>query len=320
MCNTNITSTQATIQIFTLKMTLYGPILLLIIGIFGCLCNLLTFTSRQLRENSCAFYFLCASIFEFLSITFGLISRLAADHFGSDLQNTNRFYCKFRAYLVSSIPLIATYLILLSAIDRCMSSSIHARLRSFSHIKIAHRSLGIAILLGLISCSHILFTYDLRPKCSTLSGSYAIFDGMFVVFWLGIIPHILMLIFGFITLIHIKRMTQKRSKTLQIKPVTTTHHSASQTNRIQVGLSSLLILTRMIYYAYYILGPSLTGYNRMIGSFLMSFTTLLYYSNYAKSFYIYTLTSRLFRSVFLQRIQECIRMICPFQRLSIKTT
>jgi hypothetical protein len=77
---------------------------------------------------------------------------------------------------------------------------------------------------------------------------------------------------------------------------------------VQVGLSSLLILTRMIYYAYYILGPSLTGYDRMIGSFLMSFTTLLYYANYAKSFYIYTLSSQLFRSVFIERINECIRI------------
>jgi hypothetical protein len=73
---------------------------------------------------------------------------------------------------------------------------------------------------------------------------------------------------------------------------------------VQVGLSSLLILTRMIYYAYYILGPTLTGYNKMIGSFLMSFTTLLYYANYAKSFYIYTLSSQLFRSIFIERIKE----------------
>jgi hypothetical protein len=71
----------------------------------------------------------------------------------------------------------------------------------------------------------------------------------------------------------------------------------------QVGFSSLLVLTRMIYYAYYVLGPTLTGYDRLIGSFLMSFTTLVYYSNYAKSFYIYTLSSQLFRSVFLHRMK-----------------
>jgi hypothetical protein len=72
---------------------------------------------------------------------------------------------------------------------------------------------------------------------------------------------------------------------------------------VQVGLSSFLILTRMIYYTYYILGPTLTGYDKLIGAFFMSLTTLLYYTNYAKSFYIYTLTSQFFRSVFIERIK-----------------
>ncbi len=191
-------------------MTFYGPILLLIIGIIGCLCNILTFTSQQLRRNSCAFYFLCSSIFEFFSITFGLFTRLAADHFGSHLQNTNRWYCKFRAYLVSTIPLIATYFVLLSAIDRYMSSSRHTRLRLFSQIKIAYRSTMIVIPVGLITCLHILILYDLRPKCATQPGTYAIFDGMFVVFWLGVIPHVSMLIFGFLTLMNIRRTRKER--------------------------------------------------------------------------------------------------------------
>lgn len=71
---------------------------------------------------------------------------------------------------------------------------------------------------------------------------------------------------------------------------------------VQIGLSSVLVLTRTIYYAYYILGPLFTGERKGIGSFLMSLTTILYYTNYVKSFYIYTLTSPLFRSIFIQRI------------------
>lgn len=201
------------IEKLTAQMTLYGPILLLIIGTIGCACNLLTFTSKKLRENSCAFYFLCASIFEFLTITFGLGTRLAADHFGNQLQNTNAFYCKFRAYFVTVIPLIGTYFILLSAIDRCMSSSRHARLRLFSQMMVAYRAAIAVILLGMITCSHILLSYNLRPKCSTLSGYYAIFDGMFVVFWLGVLPHLFMWIFGSITLINIRRVRRRNRNT-----------------------------------------------------------------------------------------------------------
>ena len=199
------------IEKLTAQMTLYGPVFVLIIGTIGCACNLLTFTSKKLRQNSCAFYFLCSSIFDFLSITFGLITRLATDHFGSELQNTNRLYCKFRAYFVSAIPLIATYFVLLSAIDRCMSSSRHARLRLFSQITVAYRATIVVILLGMITCAHILISYNLRPKCGTLPGNYAIFDGMFVVFWLGVLPHVLMWIFGSITLMNIRRMRKRRN-------------------------------------------------------------------------------------------------------------
>jgi hypothetical protein len=203
------TTTRASIQIITTEMTYYGPIILLVVGIVGCLCNLITFTAPQLRKNSCAFYFLISTAFELLSITFGLISRFAADQLGSKLINTDRAYCKLRAYLVSALPLVATYLVLLSSIDRCMASSVQARLRSFSQIKMAYRAVAVAIGIGFISCSHILVGYDLRPKCNALAGVFAMYDSMFVIFWLGVIPHVLMLAFGFLTFTNI-RLTKKR--------------------------------------------------------------------------------------------------------------
>ncbi|CAF3726974.1 unnamed protein product [Rotaria sordida] len=214
MATTTITSsvtttTRASIQIITNEMTYYGPIIILVIGIIGCLCNFITFTAPQLRKNSCAFYFLMSAVFELLSITFGLISRLAADHLGSTLINTNQVYCKSRVYLVSVLPLIATYLVLLSSIDRFLSSSVSVRLRSFSQIKIAYHATIGAIVIGFLSCIHILIGYDLRPRCGILVGTFATFDSMFVVFWLGVIPHVLMLIFGFLTFMNIQR-TKKR--------------------------------------------------------------------------------------------------------------
>ncbi|CAF4375405.1 unnamed protein product, partial [Adineta steineri] len=150
-----------------------------------------------------------------------------------------------------------------------------------------------AIILGFISCIHIVIGYDLRPRCGALAGAFAMYDSMFVVFWLGIIPHVLMLIFGFITLMNIRRTKQR----IAIKSTTiNTTGSAQQQQQqrheqktnaqlimmmlFQVGFSSLLVLTRMIYYAYYVLGPQPIGYDKLVGSFLMSFTTLVYYANY----------------------------------------
>ena len=233
------TTAQATIQIVTTKMTYYAPIILLAIGITGCLCNFITFTAPQLRKSSCGFYFLMASVFELFSITFGLISRFAADHLGSTLINTDPAYCKLRAYLVSAIPLIATYFILLSSIDRCLTSSVSATLRSFSQIKMAYRATIVAILLGFISCIHILVGYDLRPRCGALSGPFAMYDSMFVVFWLGIIPHVLMLIFGFLTIMNIRQVKRR----VAINPQTNTASATKKERREQKTDTQLIIVS-----------------------------------------------------------------------------
>jgi hypothetical protein len=199
----------------------------------------MTFTSPQLRKNSCAFYFLISAIFELLSITFGLISRFAADHLGSTLINTDGIYCKLRAYFVSAIPLVATYLVLLSSIDRCMSSSVHARLRSFSQMKMAYRTTAVAIAIGFLSCVHILVSYDLRPRCGTMPGDYAIFDGLFVVFWLGVIPHLLMLVFGFFTLMNLRR-TERR---IAVKPPTNAAAPTQQQRREEKTDTQLIVVS-----------------------------------------------------------------------------
>jgi len=233
------TTAQATIQIVTTKMTYYAPIILLAIGITGCLCNFITFTAPQLRKSSCGFYFLMASVFELFSITFGLISRFAADHLGSTLINTDPAYCKLRAYLVSAMPLVATYLVLLSSIDRCMSSSVSATLRKFSQIKMAYRATIVAILLGFISCIHILVGYDLRPRCGALSGPFAMYDSMFVVFWLGIIPHVLMLIFGFLTIMNIRQVKRR----VAINPQTNTASATKKERREQKTDTQLIIVS-----------------------------------------------------------------------------
>lgn len=197
------------IQIITPSMTVYGAIAILVVGTFGCICNLITFTSSKLRKNSCAFYFLMSAVFEFISIHFGLISRLASENFGSNLLSVDRFYCKFRAYLVSAIPLTATYFILLASVDRSMSSSTSIRRRSFSQMNIAYISTLVAVFVSFSTCSHILLTYDLRPRCSTMTGPYSLFDGLFVVCWLGILPHTLMLIFALSTILNIKNKRRR---------------------------------------------------------------------------------------------------------------
>lgn len=83
----------------------------------------------------------------------------------------------------------------------------------------------------------------------------------------------------------------------------------------QVALSSVLVLTFVICFAIYTLRPPVTPDDRLLFFALVNTTNLLFYANYAKSFYLYTLSSNLFRSIFVQRIRFISRKILG-QRVS----
>jgi hypothetical protein len=86
-----------------------------------------------------------------------------------------------------------------------------ARIRSFGQMKMEYRATEMTIAIGFLSCAHILFGYKFRPRCAPLPGAFAMYDSMFVIFWLGFIPHILMIVFGFLIFMNIRRQKNTNS-------------------------------------------------------------------------------------------------------------
>jgi hypothetical protein len=84
----------------------------------------------------------------------------------------------------------------------------------------------------------------------------------------------------------------------------------------QVGISSLLIFTRMAYYSYNVIttGTVKNDYQTALDTFFSQLTTQLFYLNYAKSFYIYTLYSKYFRKIFLARIMKIYSPLIPSRK------
>ena len=75
----------------------------------------------------------------------------------------------------------------------------------------------------------------------------------------------------------------------------------------------LLILTRIAYYSYSVIAANqeMTDYQNAINTFFSQLTTQLFYLNYAKSFYVYTLSSKYFRKIFLERIMKICSGLSP---------
>ncbi|CAF1537236.1 unnamed protein product [Adineta ricciae] len=294
-----MSSTQTILEQALYQMTKgFVPFLLLLLGAFGSLGNIITFTSRSLRNNSCAFYFLSTATFELLTVSFGLISRIA-DQFGSLLQSQSRIYCKVRYYFALLFPTVATYLLLMVTIDRCLSTSANPRYRSVSQIKVAYRMVPFVIILCMIACSHTLVFVDHRPSCLPEPGPYSLFYSIYLISFSSVLPNLLLLVFGFWTISNIRKARYRTAPSVAIIEQQQRNRQNVEAQFIAMvvsqGIVSCIIdLTRMSCYAYYLLTANQlkSSYQQIVDTFIFQFSIVLSYFNYSESFYTNTLTNR----------------------------
>ncbi|UJR08896.1 hypothetical protein I4U23_013150 [Adineta vaga] len=303
----------ASIQELTINISYYTPYAILLLGNMNCICNFITFTTKQLRSNSCGWYFLMSALFDFFYINFGLFTKLASEQYGSTLQNTDLAWCRMRVFLTWVLPCFATSYLVLASLDRWLSTSMNTRLRAFSQLRIAYRITPIPIILHSLTTSHQFIYYDLRPNCASLPGTYAYFLSMYSIVWTSLIPQGSMLLFGILTYLNIRKSRQRL-----IHPITdVTNPNQQQRSRtdiqmikitlIQVICSSILLNIRTAYYAYVTLSTSISkdNYRRAVESLILQISSFIFYLNFSKSFFLNTLSSKLFRRIFNQRCMMC---------------
>jgi len=86
----------------------------------------------------------------------------------------------------------------------------------------------------------------------------------------------------------------------------------------QASISILIDITRVSCYAYYFLTRNIaqSSYQQTVATFIFQLSNVLTYINYSKSFYIYTLSSRLFCTIFCEMIQHCCHKLLPVLKKS----
>jgi hypothetical protein len=300
----------AYIDTITTGVSYYTPYAILCVANFGCICNFITFTAKQLRQNSCGWYFLMSALSDFLYVNFGLFTKLSTDQYGSTLQNTNLAWCRIRVFLTWVLPCFATGYLLLASIDRCLSTSTNTRLRSFSQLKMAHRMTCVPIIIYSLTTCHQFVFYNLRPTCTSQPGAYAYFLSMYSIVWTSLVPQISMLIFGSITYLNVRKSRQRLIHPTEPQP----NQQQQQRNRtdtqmikitlVQVLCSSVLLNIRTAYYAYTVISVNIpkSTYRRAVETLLLNISSFVFYLNFSKSFFVNTLSSKLFRKVFKERL------------------
>lgn len=310
----------AAINNISTQINRYLSIFIFLFGIFGNIFNVLVFSQRSFRKNPCAILFMVSSVANLIAILSGLTSRTLSG-WAADLTNTDRFLCKFRAFILNVARPIAFWLILLAAVDRWLLSNTDVRFREMSTLKNAYRGIIVITISSIIIFSQILYCYEPNLinaplKCYGATLACRLLTDLSFTIITILIPIFLMLIFGLMTIknIHQSRVQTEPANTSTAN-TTKSHHGISQQRRHKTDSRLFLMLitqiTLLLIFGLPLgiqkLYTSITV-NRIpsntqvaIDNFVYNFVLLLNFLANGMPFYIYTLVGgSIFRTAFMK--------------------
>lgn len=288
------------------NMTRYGMGTIWVVGNFGSFFSCWIFLQPSLRKNPCVMYFLASSASQFLTFNFALFTRML--HFGYNIQTLNsiRWYCKIRFYIFYIAIAMPRYQIVMASIDRYFASCDDISWRRWSSRKIAKKCIIFSFIFWCLIYIQALVFYDTQfGFCTYQGGIYGIFFSIYLSIESGILPPLLMLIFGLLTIRNIRRS----KRTVQPEPLANVV-SPTQTIRLSrkdLQLTNMLLgqigvwITFNIPYPCYNLYRSITindptsDFRITVESFASNMTTCALYVGFSLTVFLYTLSSPLFR-------------------------
>jgi hypothetical protein len=314
-------ATIALLNTTIIELNRYFAVFIFFFGTIGNILNTLVLSRRILRSNPCAWLFLTSSIANIIAILSGLISRILSTWL-LDLTATVGWICKLRAFILFHSRTIAFWLIALASIDRWLSSSRNVHRRQMSNLKNAQRGLFIIIFVSTLVYIHLIYCYDADQtnsplKCYGNTLSCRLYSDLCFAFITILIPLILMMIFGLIT---ISNIHHSQNKIQPIKSTTGKQRSLTRkTDRqliimlfVQIILLSVFTLPIFIQRLYITLTMNVvkSDLQNTMDNFIYNLAFLLYSVANGMPFYIYTLTGgSIFRNALSNLTQSMLRKI-----------
>ena len=278
--------------------------ILLVSGTIGNLLNCVIFTHRSLRHNSCSFYFFATSIANLLTLIFGCLTRLLISLGYTPCSSSLSIYCKIRSFFTMLGLTCSSWFIVAACADRYASSSFHVHMRSFSQVRVAQRvTLVISLLVSLLwSQMFLCFQGNTTGvNCNPSTSFCHTFNDVVLLLFYSLLPPFCMFLFGLLTIrnLHqrrIHRLVNKKERQLTMMLVTQV---------VCVTILSLPISIQKIY-AEFTLHRVKTKERMEVEQFFATVVVLIAFINTSVSFYLFTLTSEVFRKE-LRSILFCSR-------------
>ncbi|CAF0997608.1 unnamed protein product [Adineta steineri] len=284
--------------------------ILLIGGVLGNILNIIVFIKvPNYKNNSCSLYMFIRTFLDLYILLVGVTTRILATGFQMDFTVMNRIWCKARSGFID-INTQSTYtLICLQAIDAFICSSSSVVVRQKSNIRVAR-----CLIVGTVCfwCIHEIPYFIFQdlvivggtPMCITTNTIYAQYRSYIVILGiLTIIPIIVISIFGFFTVRHMKTIGVKRL--------------LSSFTRQTISMALFQILAVLVFtslfaasqiYSIITANVAKGSYRRAVEQLITSFIATYGYGPYASSFYCYCLSKR-FRNQLIVSLKEVVGSI-----------
>lgn len=281
---------------------------IMFIGIIGNLLNIMVLKRSTLYNHPCSHYFLALSSNNLFASTFILTYNLLATGYQMDPTVNSRVWCKIIIYTQQLCVFLSPYFIILASVDRYFSSSSNIHLRNLSNLTFARWFILSVILfysLFFISSFAMLeiqpaHSVPCRISTTTLYGRIYPFIQSVL---LNLIPPLLMLVFGLLTI--------RNTKLVRVIPVV-----FSRYRRTEQQLARMLVVQVICHFVLntpmctlYVLGflPVQVLSPR---KYFVAFRTsqLIYSFSYATSIFLYFFSSRVYREELMIVLRNLIQL------------
>ncbi|CAF1114756.1 unnamed protein product [Adineta steineri] len=282
------------------QITRYGMSTLLILGNIGNIIIIVLFYRR--RQNSCAMYLLCAAIVQSAALTFNSVINLYTLDY-DDPTVRSLFLCKFRAYITHIWNQSGRYLTVLACIDRYIWTANNTHTRLINRPSTSHYLTAVLFLFWHIFSIHIAVLVTIHNgRCGSFGVYYVIYQ-VYAANFLGLLPPVLMSIFGFLAYHNMKKLH------LRVRPISNLGYDSIIIHRRDRDLLLMVLTEVVIYvvtaipYPFIVLEVAVTNYIGVskstqrveIENFLNSIALTLFSVTYGSRFYTYFAVSKAFR-------------------------
>ncbi|CAF0739874.1 unnamed protein product [Adineta ricciae] len=301
----------------------YFSISIFFFGIVGNILNILVLFQHNLRSNSCAFLFLMSSVANLVAIFSGLFTRTTSG-WAVDLTNTVTWLCQIRTFVVFASRTVAYCLVALATVDRYLSSCANVRRRQMSSLKNARQGTILILIFSCLLYVQMFYCYeanllDAPLRCYGKTIACRLITDLTYAFFANIIPLIVMLCFGLLTILNITR-TKHRVNHIDLSHSSDViRHSQRHSKKIDHYLL-IMLSVQVVLFALFTLPQNIQKFialaetnqtksklDTAIENFIFNFFLLFAYLANGMTFYINTLFGG---SVFRNELMKLVRGKC----------